>query len=58
MAKRKPGPKLRHDCRIQIVCPAWLKCELEAEADRLDLSMSVVIRERLAAPYRKRERSE
>jgi hypothetical protein len=48
------GPKARNDARLQLVCPSWLKQELERDADRLERPLSDLIRERLAAPYRER----
>lgn len=55
--RSRPGPTRRHDSRIYVVCPGWLKERLEEEADREERPMSELIRERLAAPYR-RERQE
>lgn len=43
---------MRNGARIHLACPEWLKRELEAEADRQERSVSDLIRERLAAPYR------
>jgi len=45
--------KVRHTVRIAFVCPEWLKTKIEVDADSEDRTMSELIRERLAAPYRK-----
>ena len=50
------GPKARYASRLQLVCPTWLKEKLEAEADSLERPVAELVRERLAAPYRQRQR--
>lgn len=52
MTEVKRGPKARNDARLALVLPSWLKERLERDADAVERSVSDVIRERLATPYR------
>ncbi len=51
-AKSKPGPKARHDSRLMLVCPSWLKRKLAEDSDREERPISEIVRERISAPYR------
>lgn len=49
----KTGPRRRQHERLNIPCPTWLKRRLKEEANAQERPMSELVRERLAAPYKR-----